>query len=156
MEQFEEGFRELRETVRDGIRDHSLVAGLRKIVEGVRLDAETARGYCEHLFKLYDYSNSSVFITRPPHLKSTEPIVLDPLAIGIKTIVLKMLANLVAFFNDNPAMDLPHSLLYEALEIMVMVSRVLLDLNRSSDVRPVYALVVTFREAVGSVLQADS
>lgn len=67
-----------------------------------------------------------------------------------------MLASLVAFFNDNPALDLPHSLLYEALEIMVMVSRVLLDLNHSTEVRPIYSLVVTFREAVGPVLSGDS
>jgi hypothetical protein len=38
---------------------------------------------------------------------------------------------------------------------MVMVSRVLLDLNRSAEVRPVYALAVTFREAVGVVLPDD-
>lgn len=67
-----------------------------------------------------------------------------------------MLGTLVAFFNDNPEVDLPHSLLSEALEIMVLVSRVLLDLNQSAEVKTVYPLVVTFREAVGPVLAVES
>lgn len=47
-------------------------------------------------------------------------------------------------------------MLFEALEIMVMLSRVLLDLGRSSEVRQIYALVMTFREAVGDVLSKDA
>lgn len=155
MEDFEYCFRELRESVKGGVRDHSLATSLRKKVEGIRLEPQLVQLYCDGLFKLYDLSNSSTFLTRPPLPQRNEPIILDPLAVSIKTIVLKMLGCLVAFFNDNPGLDMPNDLLYEALEIMVMVSRVLLDLSQSAEVRQVYPLVVTFREAMGEVLPRE-
>ena len=37
-----------------------------------------------------------------------------------------------------------------------MISRVLLDLEKPFEVRPVYRLVITFQEAVGDVLHAES
>ncbi len=67
--------------------------------------------YCDTLFKLYDLSNSATFIKTPANLKQHETISLEDMAINIKVIVLKMLANLVAFFNDNPNVELPHYLI---------------------------------------------
>ena len=56
-----------------------------------------------------------------------------------------MLGNLVAFFNDNPNVELPHYLIEESLQIMIMLSRVLLDLDRVNEVRSIYPLVKTYR-----------
>lgn len=69
MEQVETGLKDLRESVGQGVRDHSLVSFLRERVEDVRLDGLLVKKYCDYLFKLYDLSNSSFFITRPPHAK---------------------------------------------------------------------------------------
>ena len=74
---------------------------------------------------------------------------MEEMAVSIKIAVLKMLGFLVAFFNDNLNVELPHSLIEESLSIMIMLSRVLLDLDKVTEVRAIYPLVKTFREAVG-------
>jgi hypothetical protein len=86
-----------------GVRDHSLVAALGMRMGEIKLEVKMVEKFCDGLFQLYDMSNSSVFIKRPPHPRRLEEISLDEMAMGLKGLVLKMLAHLVAFFNDNPS-----------------------------------------------------
>jgi hypothetical protein len=111
MQHFELRLQELRESLREGTRDHSLVAALRQTLDATRLEPGIVQAYCTSLFRLYDLSNASCFLTRPPHPQRQEPLALDPLALSIKAVVLRMLASLVAFFNDSPSEDMPHSLI---------------------------------------------
>jgi hypothetical protein len=62
MELFDSLFRELRDNTLKGVSDHSLLVELRKAVEQIRLDSSLVNMYCQSLFKLYDFSNSTNFL----------------------------------------------------------------------------------------------
>jgi hypothetical protein len=84
--------------------------------------------YCRVLFSLYDLSNSPFLINLRREQARAH---LDEMALAMKMCVLRMLARMVAFFNDHPHLDQPLELTRESLEIMVLLSRVFLDLGKS-------------------------
>ena len=156
MQEFEQLLGELKHSVRTGVRDHSLVAAIGVKMTQIRLEVKLIETFCDGLFQLYDLSNSSAFIKRPPHPRRMEEVSLDEMAVSIKGLVLKMLAHLVAFFNDNPNVEVPFTLMEQSLEMMVMISRVLMDIDRVADVRSIYGMVKTFREAAGDILSPET
>jgi hypothetical protein len=142
-------WKELRETLGAGVKDYSLLTELNAVLCEVKLEPRIVQQYCDILFKIYDLSNSAAFVKHPSEFREAESVGLEEMAVSIKVAVLRMLGCLVAFFNDNLNVELPHSLIEESLSIMIMLSRVLLDLDRVTEVRSLYPLVKTFREAVG-------
>ena len=71
----------------------------------------------------------------------------DELALLVKECWLNMLGVLVGYYNDHPEAQLPRQLLREALELMVLVSRVLLDLGRLPAVVRNHHLAIIFHGA---------
>lgn len=110
-----------------------------------KLDEQSVDLYCQLLFSLYDLSNNHMFLRR----KGGNETEVDELAMGMKLWVLRMLSKVVAFFNDHPHLDLPLPLTRQSLEIMVLLSRVLLDAGKSypADIRQLYPLCATFYDA---------
>lgn len=112
MENIRACIAELREGIREGVRDHSVVAKLKTILSELTLSEQLIGPYCDLLFKLYDLSNNPNLLSQAPIPKAANAtLTLDPLAISLKSLTLTMLATLVSFFNESSLVNLPPSMI---------------------------------------------
>lgn len=149
MHRVEELVEAIKNSIRNEVKDHSLLAELNKELQQTPLDANIVSSFTRTVFVLYDLSNHHSLIRRGE--RKDQAIEHDDLALSMKLTVFKMLSSLVVFYSESNSLELPLPLLKESLEIMILVARLFIDLNQAPEIKHLYPLVSSFYQAANGI-----